>query len=208
MTLGFLGERTISDINDTNNTTAIQLARALPNARRTTLRNYLWNFAKARAVINRNAVAPLFDYSDSYTLPADFIRFLSINEYPIYGTGGWKNFELGPDHQLLANAGGAVSIQLRYTKDVPDPSLWDDDFTRIVARQLALDTALVITKNQQIASQQAKLLSTEKPDAVSITVQEVPLQRINVSRSIMARRSYGPGSGVTQWQNGFDCPWW
>lgn len=212
LSCGYLGERAISDINDVNDTHAVILKRNLEPARQYTLRRFIWNFAKARIAVNRNPVAPLFDYSDSYTLPNDFIRFISINNYPIpfnpsQGYVGCR-FEIGPLSQLLCNANGAPSIQIRYIQDVLDPSLWDNCFRRMVARQLALDCSPVLTKSPSITSQQAKLLSLETPEAVSITVQEQPLQRIQVSKSIEARRAYGQSNGSFGWSGDYENPWY
>ena len=48
--------------------------------RRALLRGHSWNFAIKRAELASDAQAPLFGFSEQYTLPADFLRFLTRHD--------------------------------------------------------------------------------------------------------------------------------
>lgn len=221
MALGFLGERPIYSLTDTD-TTSVVMNRFFPSSRQSALRRFLWNFAMNRTTINRNPVAPPFDYTDAYQLPNDFIRFQSINGWNIplgsttpIGPFASQFYQVVNNAQLYCNANGSPSLQVRYIQDVIDPSLWDACALRVWAYQLALDVALTITQNPiKVKTMQAGL-DREIPEAVSITVQENKLRRVQVSKAIQARRAYGSYGTSNGWQyfdNGSGAgdvwPWW
>jgi hypothetical protein len=57
------------------------LERNYSHAVETTLRSYVWGFAKQRFEIPADATAPVFKWSYRYKMPAGTIRVLPINRY-------------------------------------------------------------------------------------------------------------------------------
>lgn len=189
MAMVFIGERPVNDVDDPTTDEEMIINTMIDACRQTTLRSYLWNFATSRIAITRRAGAPLFGYSDAYNLPDDFIRFVRVNTL----TGTWEfvrenSYRLAEDKTLMFNGQGAASLQIEYIKDVTDPSKWTGDFTKLMALNLAMDIAFAMTKEKAVVQMIDKEIDRFIPDALSITIQENPLRRVQRSKSIEARR--------------------
>lgn len=164
-------------------------ARWYDQARRSLLRQYVWNFAKKRKRITRSTAAPDFDFEDAYPLPVDFLRFLSV--------GGYDEISQDLDYdiegrELLLNNSGANSVKLRYIRDVTDVALFDPLFIDILSLTLALRFAYYFSLKEKRLQSISKLLSEELPKAVTIDGQERPPRR--VQRSVWrTKRLFGGG---------------
>lgn len=155
------------------------------------LRNYVWNFAKGRKVIMRDALnTPEFDYTDAYKLPGDFIRLISYNDYPNLID---LNFDIVGNH-LLLNNNGASSINLRYIKRVDDVKAFDAGFVQLFSLYLALNMAFKKTGKQTLMDRLGKLIDVAEAKIISIDGQERPPQRIQRSRYRRARNMVGYSS--------------
>lgn len=155
------------------------------------LRNYVWNFAKARAVIMRDALnTPPFDYSDAYILPNDFIRLLNFNDYEsLIGV----NYDVVGNHLLLNNENNP-SVNLRYIRRVDDVKMFDAGFVHLFSLYLALNMAFKKTGKQTLMDRLAKQIELAEAKIISIDGQERPPVRIQRSKYGKARRQVGQGS--------------
>jgi len=152
------------------------------------LRNYVWNFAKGRKIITRDALnTPEFDFTDAYTLPNDFIRLLNFNDHDsLIGV----NFDVVGNHLLLNNE-GASDVRLRYIKRVDDVKEFDSGFVHLFSLYLALNMAFKKTAKQTLMDRLAKQIEMAEAKIVSIDGQERPPQRIQRSRYAHARCRVG-----------------
>lgn len=148
-----VGATTISSLSDTS-PEAKACNVAYDSNRRDELRKYKWNFAITRAVLSVAATAPAFGYSYRYALPADCLRVLRPNDYDL----DWV-VEAG---YILTN-NDATTINLRYIKDITDPTLFDSSFYNVAAVSLAIDINERLTQSNT----KRELLLREYKDAVA-----------------------------------------
>jgi len=184
LALDHVGQPSIATIDPPVTKTEIIMARHYDLNRRHMLRKGVWNFAKRRADITRQATAPLFDYTDSYILPNDFLRLLSIQ-------GSSERFQnQAYDIQgryVYVNAEGASSIHLRYIADVTDVALWDSAFTDLLILYLARSVAYTFTKDESVVKRLNDLIMVETPETFAVDGQERPPIRIQNSKYRDAR---------------------
>jgi hypothetical protein len=173
--------------------TALLVSLHYDQCRQEVLREHPWHFATKFAYITRIGT-PVSDWSDQYQLPADFIRFLSIEgqveqwqetEYKILGNTVCVN-------NLIPNpfqpASGNATVLLRYIYDVSDISIWVSDAKKLFALKLASAIAYQITKQNDVVERLEKLIDKFRPSAYAVSGQEnVPI-RIETSRAINRRR--------------------
>lgn len=195
LALGLIGEAPITSVTPPTTDTEIVVANHGDSARQLALRTYVWNFAKRRAQCSRTRT-PAFDYSDAYGLPNNCLRVLSVSgDSEAYATDAYDI----EGRELLINASGAASVNIRYIADVDDVSLWDPAFRRIVVLHIALSIAYQITKKEKVVAQINDLLKVELPDATSIDGQEVPPIVMRPSRRQARRRNGSYGNTAGPW---------
>jgi hypothetical protein len=182
LALDHLGEGPIASIDPPESATETICARWYDQTRRSLLREYLWNFSRARAYISRSGT-PLFDYADSYTLPNDCLRVIRVGNAEQY----YADYEI-EEREFLCNAGGATSLKLRYTKDISDVNKFDPLFINILALRLALKMAVKFTLKDAKLDTLAKQLAQEEGFAVAVDGQERPPVRVQNSKLLAARR--------------------
>lgn len=152
------------------------------------LRNYVWNFAKGRKVIMRDALnTPEFDFTDAYKLPNDFLRLISYNDHANLID---LDFDIVGEH-LLLNNDGSPDVKLRYIKRVDDVKLFDSGFVELFSLYLALNLAYKKTAKQTVIDRLAKRIELAEAKIVSIDGQEKPPIRIQRSKYNRARNMVG-----------------
>lgn len=155
------------------------------------LRNYVWNFAKGRKIIARDALnTPEFDYSDAYVLPNDFLRLISWDNHNSLID---LDYDLTGEH-LLLNNDEAPSVKLRYIKRVDNVRLFDAGFVQLFSLYLALNIAFKKTGKQTLMDRLAKQIEVAEAKIISIDGQERPPQRVQRSKYRRARNMVGTSS--------------
>lgn len=105
------------------------------------LRTNKWKFAVSRATLAAHATAPDFYYAYAFPLPTGCLR-------PIFPTRlglDWKIENHEGVAALMTNDG--TSIELRYIKQVTDPTLFDPLFVEAYACRIALHLCEAITQS-------------------------------------------------------------
>lgn len=194
-----IGEALASSINPPVTEIEKRHARHYEATVKEVLRIGMWNFAIKRAILSRNGVAPLFGFPDQYQLPNDCVRFISIQStdgasYFSYtnGLGYEGNYQI-EGRNLLINASGSASLNIKYISFVEDVTQWDSLFLKLVVLYQALAICYQTTKKQQLVQMINGLIEKSLPDALSIDGQERPPIRRSRSRAIQSR-FYGRGS--------------
>jgi hypothetical protein len=181
--------------------TAALAARHYDACRQNCLRSHVWHFATQFSEITRIGT-PLSDWSDQYQLPADFIRFLSINgnieyyqtrSYKILGDTVCINYIL--PSAFTPNTSNATAL-LRYIFDQTDISKWVADAKYLFALMLAEKMAYAITKQNDVVARIQKTIERYVPSAFAVSGQENTPIRIENSKIISNRRLYGIGGLV------------
>lgn len=191
LTCDYLGMPPVTSIDAPTTNTEKILARHYDDCRRSTLRDANWGFARSRATLARDPIAPIFDYSDRYAMPADFIRLLTINEFSINNTLSpllwYTQYELSEGF-ININASGAASLQIRYIQDIVDVTKWDASMPAIVALKLAKRTCITLTNDGTRLGNISALLKEAIGDSLAIGGQETAPRRIQRSAALEARR--------------------
>lgn len=180
LALDELGEPPVQDIDSPTTKTAELLRRNFARSRQDVLSKHEWKFAKGRAVVTRNG-AGTFDYADSYTLPTDFISFLSIE-----GFEWWQNDDYDiQETNLLANASTAATLNLRYTRDVEQVGKWTANFVELVVLTLAKNIAYALTGNNNNVIRLSELLKEKWAEVLATDRKSTPPRQVR-------------GTGVTE----------
>ena len=156
-----IGEATITSLSDDN-----KRARVCNNAyarlRDKLLRDWNWNFAKARMKIPQLSAAPAFGYDHAYQLPADILRVLrayadsaarvELNEYRLEGSA------------LLTDED---DVYLLYQQQITDVNAMDASFRDALACRIAQEIALTLTQSSAIREQMRDECDDEIAKAIS-----------------------------------------
>lgn len=141
------GQSRITDINQ-QSPAAEALRDVFPNARRSALRAFHWNFAIKQAQLTESATAPAFTWAKAYPLPVDYLRLVAVNCVP----SGTKltNYAI-QGGELLSNESQA---KIEYIADITQCELWDDQFVEAFSFQLAAMVAPAIMSDGGAAASQ------------------------------------------------------
>jgi len=114
-----------------------------PILRDEVLRSHPWKFATARIELAEVLPAPDFgDYENWFQLPSDCLRVLQIIDL-IDGVAWERSGDL-----LLINA---KTVKIKYIKRVTDTTLYDANFSEVLATRIASDLAWSLTQNAALA---------------------------------------------------------
>jgi len=171
--LGQIGAARITAIDD-GSINANHCQTFYPALRRGLLRSHHWNFAEARVQLAQDAVGPVFEYTFSYTLPADLLKMkeyngINLDTSTVELTYLWRMFKV-EGRKLLSNDG---EVKIVYVQDVTDPNLWDAIFYQTIAAWLASKLASAISKDAKLS--QALLIEATRvllPLALAVDGQE------------------------------------
>lgn len=185
-----IGGDTVADIENPTTDAEKVFSRHYDTVRRETLREYIPNFAKRRAAIDRLVIAVVTDFTDAYQLPSDFIRLLSIG-------GDAEEDQLEPsrydlaDGMILTNNYNENALEIRYIADITDVVKWDSQFVSLCVKRLALATAMQITADTKIVQLIQAQIDKATPTVYGVDSQEKPPTIINRSPILEKRRGYG-----------------
>ena len=143
--LDFIGAQPITDIDATDDASALVLARQWTFALREFVEAYPWGWAKVRTTLNAESPAPDFSWSYIYTLPDDFVTLVGLNE--TYVDTPSDLYEINGE-SLLCDVGDTVDIE--YIKIFVDLGSNDvDDYLALMDGSCA--TALAVLLASKIA---------------------------------------------------------
>lgn len=205
LALDVIGQQPVVSIANPSSKEEGICARWYDATRQIVLREFYWSFAKKRYTSPRNLTPPEFDYTDSYSLPADCLRLYSVGgfcEEDLY-----RHYDIEGRTIYINNIGGA-SIPIRYCADITDISIMDSLFINVFSLRLASKIAYKFSLKPTLLKQVMELLASEEGKAVSVSSQERPIIRIQRSKYIQARRGlyYGNGSPYAGPYTYFDSP--
>jgi len=190
MALDLLKIPPITNIRDPKTQAESTCSRWYDTTRRQILRDHPWNFAKARAVLSRNATAPLFGYPDKYALPNNFIRLRFIGDdvdsLLIY------DYQIEEGFICIDNSGGD-SLNIGYIKDQLNVNEYDELFKNYLAQLLAYNMAYAFSGKETLRQGVKKMLDETRMSARAINGQDNPPKRITRSKFMGARRTYATG---------------
>lgn len=189
LALDLLQGGSVSDI--TNATTSIEeiCYRWYDHTRRKLLRQHPWNFAIQRAELAASATAPLFGATAKFPVPSDFLRLLRVvdEENRIISADEYF-FE---DRSIMFRWSEDTVARIIYITDEEDVTKFDDLFIDLLAVEIAMSIAYLVTQNNanidRLAGIRKQLISAAK----SIDGQEQPPESRRASINRQVRRSLG-----------------
>ena len=134
----FLGGTTITSLDaDTDEGRAIK--RIYEQTRDQVLRDHPWNFAIKRVALPANTVAPVFEYTNAFNVPADWLRTIEVDTDEEWVMEG---------RAIISDA--SAPLQIVYIHQVTDATLFDAKFIEAYATRIAADVAFDITANRSM----------------------------------------------------------
>ncbi len=104
------------------------------------LRQHAWNFATKREKLAQLTEVPTFEFDHGYTLPADWLRTVSVHPNDAGAGTMLYREEILDDKRVILTS--ADDVYLRYIARVEDPNLWSADFRNAMSMTLARDMAI------------------------------------------------------------------
>lgn len=151
--IGQIGASRITAIDD-GSTNATHCQTFYPTLRDAELTAVHWTWAKRRVELAEDADGPPFEFTFSYTLPADCLKLIEYNGAAtdltnIIGFEGrvparWKV----EGNKVLTNDG---TVKIVYLARITDPNKWTPYFYQGVAAKLAGKLASAIMKDSRMA---------------------------------------------------------
>lgn len=191
--LAHIGIQKVTDISDTGSGSALSCAEFLPQVIEEVLREHVWNCAVTLAALSELLPVPEFGWSHRYQRPGDFMRALSINEYP-WGCGT-EYYEIRAD-QVFTNWD---TCQLRYVRRI---EVFDMDplLAEAIAVKLASKISVGLGAGLQVQGQMNQLytITVSKAKQANAIEQGAPDSRplgqmFDKSILLNARFAYGGG---------------
>lgn len=191
-----LGDNPISSMStgpDAESDRARLAANIWPTARDAVLRRHPWNCAIKRVILSPDAQAPAFDYAYQFTLPADWLRTLTVGqegERAAYRMEGGK---------LLMHEN---VCRLKYIYRNENPVSWDASLVWAMTRVMRAIFAFPIAQSGSLEQLiEAEIAATIK-EAKAIDGSEDEPDAMDDSPLMDARRAYG-ASGVGRYRGGW-----
>ncbi len=178
-----LGANTITDLSTGGNHESNTMLQLYAPTRDALLRQHFWNFAIKRVSLAADSIAPAFEWSASYPLPADFIRVRKI-----FNSDGPFTIEA---EALLTDQ--QSELQLIYVSRITDVTRFDPLFVQVLTLMLAILAAPRIQgigANTTALSAELQLVMLEAKivDAQDGTAEEFLISTFRDARSSGADR--------------------
>ena len=193
LALDLLKELPITIISAPTTKVEEMCARWYDVIRQTVLMAYNWNFALKSAAISRGGTPTVSDYPDYYVFPNDYLKLRAIEdpEVPL----GRKTFEIQGKY-LMYDGGSEASINIWYTKDETDITLYPALFIKLLAEELALVLGKRITARPSIIKDIKEDRAESRRLARAIDSQIRPPKRYESSQIVNAGLNVSAGSSV------------
>ena len=185
-----LGDKPISSFEEGTDRAALA-ANLWETARDYVLRRHPWNCAIKRKILAPDTTAPAFDFTAQFSLPADWLRTLSVGEEgerPFYKIEGRK---------LLMN-GSVCKLRYIYRNDVP--ATWDAMLVHAMTMVMKALFAYPITQSQGLEQLVESILAPILREARAVDGQEEPGDALDDSPLLDARYM---GFGSSQYRGGW-----
>ena len=197
--LAYLGEKKITDIDDTGSVPARTCKRFLDDTIREEIRAARWNCAIKRTALSAISPTPDFIgdyYTTAYQLPGDYLRILEVNGEP--WEASQQLFEIENGGRLLS---AETVREIRYMALVEVHEM-DALLQKAISIQLAAKIALPLSAKNDLQAQMLNLYQrvvsqARQVDAIEVGTREVsPYERLMNSSPLANSRGNGWGYGL------------
>ena len=151
--LNQLGGTTILSLTEDSKNARICNAR-YTQVRDALFRTHPWNCLQLRASLAKDATAPAWGFSSSFTLPADCLRLLYIVDFD-------SNYKV-EGRKILSNTS---TMKILYISRITDPNEYDELLRETLSASLAADIAYGVTSSNPVAQNMYTLFQDKLRDA-------------------------------------------
>ena len=139
--------------------------------RKKLISSHPWNFAVFRIALAQTANTPVFNYSQEFLLGSDVLRVL---ETDLPEDEPWEvEFNTDNNKVLVCNYS---AVNIKYVKDITDPTKFPPYFEEALAWLLASDIAYSLTQSTTLAQAAYSAFKAEVREARSMDAQEAGRQ--------------------------------
>ena len=178
-----LGAKTINSLDEGTDRATLS-ANLYDSLRDDMLRSHPWNCAVKRVLLAPDTDVPAFDYGAQFTLPADWLKTLSV------GPDGYEVDYRHESGKILANG---TSLALRYIFRNEVEATWDAMLVRAMELKMAAEMAYPITASASMADMMHNKLLQHMKAARAVDGQDDPPQTFG-DFPLLASRSGAVGS--------------
>lgn len=174
-----LGAQPIVSRND-NIKSAILCLNQWDSTRREVLRGFPWRCASRYAGLAASTTAPAFGWQAAFPLPTDCLRVLDCPE--LASDEEWEVV----GNTIYADAGAPLNVI--YTSDLQDVTLFDALLAATIAQQLAANIGMALTGSVSKTEAAMKAVQMKLRDARLASSQEASSRELEVDELLAARR--------------------
>ena len=144
--LNLLGASTISALTDDSKNARLCNQRYEP-VRNRIFRGHAWNCLTKRVELAKDSAAPVIEYTNQYTLPADCLRVLKVHNGTTDSIASAIDYKL-EGRNIVTDEGTVFIIYIALDTD---PNNYDTYLQESISHQLAADLAYAVTNNATLA---------------------------------------------------------
>ncbi len=141
------------------------------------LRRMRWKFAMVRTSLPALVATPAWGYTKQYTLPADYLAMVQINDYHVQ-----LRSKVRPPYSIengFILTDYEAPLKIRYISRIENTSLYDPLFVEVLACKLAMEACETLTQSETKftrCADQYKWALTEavRQDAIEMAPEEFP----------------------------------
>jgi len=192
LAMGHLGDREISDINDSQDLDAIVLKRYYAHAVRRTYESHDWIWARQNYQLQRRSETPVTRYAYAYAKPPHYRRLCNVSEYS----------DMRATIDEFQNADGdiqtdAETVFMEYVSGEWSEGIWPAYFADCVGVQLAIHAVMQLTHAKDVKADLMRMFKRETlPEARSVDSQGQPSRRRIIRSPWNEARMSGRGSNL------------
>tara|TARA_R100001440_G_scaffold15482_1_gene26292 strand:+ start:38 stop:616 length:579 start_codon:yes stop_codon:yes gene_type:complete len=155
--LNALGASTIISLTENSKNARLCNQRYEP-VRDAVFRSHPWNCLQKRVELAKDTTAPVFEFSNAYTLPADSLRILKSENSNLSNN---EKFRI-EGKKLLTNED---TIKILYVAKITDTTQYDTSLIETLSAKLAAELCYPITQSSTLMDRMFALYESKLKDA-------------------------------------------
>lgn len=173
-----LGQDLINSITDENDKAARLCNERLDNAKEVVLSSYPFSGAITRTILVPTTDVPAFNYDNSFQIPADCLRILTIQPHERD-----TDYKLEGDRILYSG----TDLDFIYVSNITDYNLLQPIANETISCYLAYDIAYAISNDNQVVDRMYQLYEKTRARAIASNNRELKREEFFATDWIDAR---------------------
>lgn len=161
-----LGDKAINSLDEGSDRASLA-SNLYDSVRDDMLRSHPWNCSVKRVLLAPDAEVPAYDYGAQFTLPADWLKTLSV---------GQEGYEIDYKHESGKILATGTSLALRYISRNEVEGTWDAMLIRAMELKMAAEMAYPVTGSASMADMMHNKLLQHMKQARAVDGQDDPPQ--------------------------------